>query len=168
MPRLSKSLCDVMNEQITNELSAAYRYLAMSARCASKNLNGTARWLRLQWEEELGHATKLIGYVIERGNEVDLKTIPAPDFEFQSLRAVFEKVLADEQAVTASINAIVDRAVEEKDHAAQVFLQWFVTEQVEEENAAQAVLETLNIVGDQGPSLLIVDRQLGQRGAAAT
>lgn len=163
MPKLSKPLCDALNEQIKNELSSAYNYLDISAQCASRNLRGAAHWLRKQWEEEIGHALKLVDYVIDRGDEVALKGIQASEFSFKSLTAVFEKVLNDERQVTASINGLYELTLREKDYAAQVFLQWFLAEQVEEEHSAQQILETLRIVGDQGTALLMVDRQLATR-----
>jgi ferritin len=166
MPKLTKSLSKALNEQIQNEISSAYLYLAMAAECSNRNLKGTANWLRVQWQEELTHATKMLDYVLERGNDVRLRAIPEPVFEFKSLTAVFEHVLEHEQAVSSAISALYGKAAEEQDFAAQAFLQWFVTEQVEEENSAQAVLDMLRIGGDQGTALLLVDRHLAQRGAA--
>jgi ferritin len=163
MPELSGPLCAALNEQIKHELQSAYAYLKMSAECATARLKGSAHWLRRQWEEELGHAMKLLEYVIERGSKVDLKSIEEPRFEFKSLTDVFEQVLRNEQKVTADINALYEQSVRERDYAAQAFLQWFVTEQVEEENNAQEILDTLRVVGDRGTALLMVDRQLAQR-----
>jgi len=165
MSKLTKSLSKALSEQIQNEFASAYLYLAMSAECSNRNLKGTASWLRLQWLEELGHATKMLDYALERGNAVRLRAIPEPGFEFTTLTAVFEHVLEHERSVSSAINALYAKAAEEKDFAAQAFLQWFVTEQVEEENSAQAVLDMLEIGGDQGAVLLMVDRHLGQRGA---
>lgn len=163
MPELSSTLCAALNQQIKNEFQSAYAYLKMSAECATGRLKGSAHWLRRQWEEELSHAMKLLEYVIERGNKVELKSIEEPQFEFKSLTAVFEQVLKNEQAVTAEINELYEQSVLERDYAAQAFLQWFVTEQVEEENSAQEILDTLRVAGDRGTALLMVDRQLAQR-----
>ena len=163
MPRLSKSLCDAINEQIGNEMSSAYLYLGLSTQCAARNLKGSAHWLKQQWNEELSHAMKLIDYVLERGNEITLKSIENPQVEFKSLTTLFQSVLENEQKVTASINALFQKASSEQDYAAQTFLQWYVTEQVEEENCARDVLETLKISGEEGPALLMVDRRLGRR-----
>jgi len=163
MPKLSKSLCDAMNVQVQNELASAYLYLAMSAGCAAQNLRGSAHWLKLQWEEEILHATKMLDYIIERGNDVRLETIPKPEFEFESLATVFEQVLSHEQSVTVAINELYALATADKDFAAQSFLQWFVTEQIEEENSAQDVLDMLKIGGDDGAGLLMVDQSLSQR-----
>jgi ferritin len=163
MPKLSKTLCDAINEQIKNELTSAYNYLALSNQCAARNLKGSAHWLRKQWEEEIGHAMKLVDYVIERGNQVDLREVAASTFKVESLKGVFEKVLADEQQVTRDIHGLYEKALADKDYAAQALLQWFVTEQVEEENSAQEIVDTLKVVGDQGTALLMIDRQLGAR-----
>jgi ferritin len=152
-----------MNAQIRDELLSAYGYLDLSAACAAEHLKGAALWLRKQWDEEVGHALKLIDYVVDRGNRVELLTLDPPRFEFTSLTAVFEKVLSDEQRVSAAIHALYAKAVAEEDFAAQVFLQWYVTEQVEEENSAQAIVDTLRLVGDKGTALLMVDRQLAAR-----
>jgi len=166
MPRLSDSLCDAINDQIAIEMSSAYYYLKLSTECAARNLHGSAHWLKQQWTEELGHATKLIDYVLERGNEVRLGSLDEPRYAYTSLTALFQSVLEHEQGVTASINALYQKATTEQDFAAQTFLQWYVTEQVEEENSAQDVVDTLRMVGDEGAALLMVDRQLGRRTGA--
>jgi len=167
MPQLSQKIRDALNEQINVELSSAYRYLAMSAHCDETNLKGAASWLRLQWQEELAHATKLIDYMAERGGGVSLKAIAEPPQQFGSLLDVFEKVLHDEQEVTAAIYRIYDAALEERDYAAQALMQWYVQEQVEEENNAQEVVSMLRLAGDSPSGLLLVDRSLAERTSAA-
>jgi ferritin len=164
MPKLSTPLSAAFNAQIQKEFASAYLYLEMAARCSAANLKGTAHWLRKQWDEEVGHATKMMDYAIGRGNEVHLESLPEPEFEYRSLTDVFEHVLRHEQEVTAAINDLYSRAAQEKDWAAQAFLQWYVNEQVEEENAARDILDLLRVGGDQGAVLLMIDRQLGQRG----
>jgi ferritin len=163
MPRLSQKITEALNEQINVELSSAYTYLAMSAYCQEQNLPGAASWLRLQWEEELAHATKLIDYVAERGGTVSLKAIEQPSGRFNSLLDVFRQVLKHEQEVTAAIYKIYDLAVSEKDYAAQTLLQWYVNEQVEEENTPAEIIRMLEMAGESGPGLLMVDRRLGER-----
>jgi ferritin len=164
MPKLSKTLCDAVDEQIRNELSSAYLYLSMSAECAAHSLKGSAHWLRKQWEEELTHGLKLLDYVIERGNRVDLRTLEQPGaFRYESLTQVFETVLHHEQAVTKAIYGLYERAVAEKDYPLQTFLQWFIGEQIEEENASQEILDMVRLAGDQGAALLVVDRRLAER-----
>lgn len=164
MPQLSQKIRDAFNEQINMELSSAYVYLGMSGYCAESNLPGAASWLRLQWEEELGHALKLMDYMVERGGGISLKPIAQPPATFRSLLDVFEQVLAHEQSVTAAIYRMYDLALQESDYAAQALLQWYVNEQVEEENAAADIVAMLRLAGESGSALLIVDRRLAERG----
>jgi ferritin len=162
---LSKKLQDAMNEQIKNELYSAYLYLSMSAYCEAANLPGFAHWMRMQAQEEEAHAMKFYDFIYERGGRVVLQAIDQPPVEFPSPLAVFEQTLEHEQKVTAMIHDLYTLAVEEKDYASQAFLQWFVTEQVEEEASATQILETLKMIGDKGHALIMLDRQLGRRGA---
>ena len=160
---LSKSLQDAINEQIRNEIQSAYLYLSMSAYCESANLPGAAHWLRQQWEEELGHAMKFSKYVNDRGGRVMLGAIEKPKVEWPGLLAVFQEVLSHEQKVTAMINNLYAVAVKENDYASQIVLQWFITEQIEEEKNATEIIEMLKMAGESGPPLMMVDRQLGAR-----
>jgi ferritin len=161
---LNQSLQDAMNEQIKNELYSAYFYLAMAAYFESKNFGGFARWMELQAQEEQSHAMKLYGFINERGGRVELQAIDQPPLDFESPLDVFEKVLAHEELVTSLINDLYALALAENDYASQAFLQWFVTEQVEEEANATKIVEQLKLVGDKGHALLMMDRALGQRG----
>ncbi len=163
MPKLSKKMSGALNDQINMELASAYIYLSMSTYCAEADLKGAANWLRIQWEEELEHATKLIDYIGERGGSVTLKAIAQPAGKFKSLLDVFEQVLAHEQKVTAAIHKLYDLAVTEKDPASQAFLQWYVNEQVEEENSPAEIISMLRLAGDTGPALLMIDRHLAER-----
>lgn len=162
---LSKTLQDAMNEQIKNELYSAYLYLSMSAYCEAANHPGFAHWMRMQAQEEEAHAMKFYDFIYERGGRVVLQAIDQPPVEFPSPLAVFEQTLEHEQKVTAMIHDLYTLAAEEKDYASQAFLQWFVTEQVEEEASASQILETLKMIGDKGHALLMLDRELGSRGA---
>jgi len=166
MPQLSPAITQEFNRQIQAEIESAYLYLAMSAYCDGENLQGAASWLRLQWQEELAHATKLIDYMSERGGGVALRAIPEPPATFGTLLDVFRRVFQHEQEVTASIYRIYDLAVAEKDYAAQALLQWYVGEQVEEENSAQEIVSMLELAGESGSGLLMVDRQLAGRARA--
>ena len=163
MPEISKKLYEALNGQIQKEVASAYLYLSMSSYCETINLKGAASWLRAQWEEELVHALKLVDYINSRGNKVVLKAIEAPQVEFKSLLDVFENVLAHEQKVSEAINQLYGLAVKEGDFAAQAFLQWFVSEQVEEEATAGEVVEMIRLAGDRGSAVLMVDRQLAGR-----
>lgn len=160
---LSKPLEDAVNEQINKELYSAYLYLSMSTYCESVNLAGFAHWMRVQAQEELGHAMKLFDYVNERGGRVVLKAIEQPPPVWKSPLEMFQEVLKHERKVTGLINQLHALAVKERDDAAQTELQWFVTEQVEEEENAGAVVAKLKTVGDQGAPLLALDKELGAR-----
>lgn len=160
---IGKKLQDAINNQIQAEMSSAHLYLAMSVESEEKNLKGFAHWLKLQYQEENSHAFKLIDYLLERGGSVKLQAIEAPASDFGSPVELFEKVLAHEIHISKLINKLYEVALEEKDYAAQIFLQWFITEQVEEEANASAVLERLKFVGDKGGSLLYIDKELGKR-----
>ncbi len=144
--------------------NSAYIYLAMSAYCESINMPGCARWLKVQWQEELEHSMKLFDYVYDRGGRVTLQAIDRPQADYASVKDVFTQVLAHEQKVTALINALFGVAVKENDYATQIEVQWFIKEQVEEEKHASEILDTLKIAGESGPSLIMLDRHLGSRG----
>jgi ferritin len=161
---LSKTVQDAMNEQVSNEFYSAYQYLAMAAYCESVNLPGFAQWMRTQSQEETEHAMKFYDFILDRNGRVVLQAIEGPVIEFDSPLEVFEQALEQEQKVTAMINDLYGLAVKESDYASQAFLQWFVTEQVEEEKNAGDVAETLKMVGDKSEMLFLLDRELGQRG----
>jgi ferritin len=160
---MSKTVQDALNQQINNELSASYEYLAMSAWCEGQALQGAAKWLRLQSQEEYGHAMKLYDFVLARGGQVDLKALSAPTQTYKSLHDVFDKVLSQEQQVTQQIDTLYDLAFREKAYAATVELQWFLTEQVEEEKSSREIVSKLKLIGHDVPSVLDLDRELGAR-----
>ncbi len=162
---LSKNLQDAINEQMKHEIESAYLYLAMSAYCESKTLPGMATWLRIQWQEELGHAMRLFGFVNSRGGRAILKAIDQPPTDYDSPHEIFKLVLKHEQQVTGMINKLYETAMKEGDYATQVELQWFITEQVEEEKNAMDILHLLEMAGESGISLMMLDRQLGARAA---
>jgi len=161
---LSKTMQDAINDQIQKEYHSSYLYLAMAASCEASNLPGAAQWMRVQSQEELAHALKLYDHVVDRGGRVTLQAIPQPPAEYKSALDVFEKVLAHEQLVTAAIHKLYALALKENDYPAQIMLQWFVTEQVEEEKSATEVVEQLKAVGESKTSLMLLDRHLGKRG----
>jgi ferritin len=158
-PRIEEAL----NRQINAELYSSYLYLSMSAYCDSQNLAGMANWMRIQAQEENTHAMKFFDFVNERDGRVLLTQIDAPKTEWTSPLDVFEETLAHEQKVTGLINGLVDLALEEKDHASNTFLQWFVTEQVEEEATAKTILDKLRLIGENPVALYMLDGELGQR-----
>jgi ferritin len=160
---MSQVVLDALNQQINNELGASYEYLAMSAWCEGQTLQGSAKWLRLQAQEEYSHAMKLYDFVLARGGQVELKALPAPTQSFKSLHDVFDKVLRQEQQVSQQIDALYDLAFKEKAYAATVELQWFLTEQVEEEKSSREILAKLKLIGHDVPSVMDLDRELGAR-----
>ena len=164
---MSQVVWDALNQQIANEIGASYEYLAMSAWCETQVLHGSAMWLRLQSQEESGHAMKLYDFVIARGGVIDLKAMPAPSQKYGSLLDVFEKVLKQEQHVSQQIDALYELAFKEKAYSATVELQWFITEQVEEEKSAREILAKLKMIGDDISSLLDLDADLGSRSTVA-
>jgi ferritin len=161
---LSKKMQDALNEQIKEELASAYIYLSMAAYCESINLPGFAAWMEAQSGEVMEHAMKFYGYIHDRGGRVTLHALEQPPTEFGGPTDVFEKTLAHEQYITGRIHKLYGMAAEEKDYASLGILQWFVDEQVEEEKSATAILEVLKMIGDKGQGLIILDRQLAQRG----
>ena len=160
---LSEKMEEALNDQINAELYSAYLYLSMSAYFDATNLKGFANWMRVQNQEETMHAMKLFSYVAEKGGTVTLQPIDGPQTEWESPLAVFEATFEHEQKVTGLINALVDTALEEHDHATNIVLQWFVTEQVEEEASADEVLQQLKLMGDAPGGLFMLDRELGAR-----
>lgn len=160
---LSKNMLSEINDQIKHEMFSSYLYLAMSAHFEDNNLSGFAHWMRLQAEEELEHAMKFYDYLVDRGGKITLQAIDQPPVEFGTPQEIFEQTLEHEQFITARINTLYALAVKESDFASQVFLNWFVTEQVEEEKNASGILDTLKLVGDRGTMIYQLDRQLGKR-----
>jgi ferritin len=157
---------DAINEQVRDELYSAYLYLSMAAYFEATSLPGFAAWMRAQSQEEVTHAMKFFDFVNERGGRVELHAIEQPPVEFESPRDVFEATYEHEQKVTGLIHDLYKLALEENDYAAQVMLHWFIDEQVEEEDGVSQILDTLKRIGDKDQGLIMLDRELGQRGAA--
>jgi len=160
---LNQVMQDAINEQINNELYAMYSYLSMSAWCEHQQFTGCAHWMRLQSDEERIHALRLHDFLLARNCRVILKPIAQPDIDFESVSAVFEQALAQEQGVTSQINALYELAFNEKAFAALVELEWFITEQVEEEKVAREIVHKFNLIKDDPASLLDLDRELKER-----
>ena len=160
---LTEKMQKALNGQMIAELYSSYLYLSMHAYFKSVNLDGFANWMYYQTQEELTHAMKLYDFICQRGGRVQLAQIEAPPGEWNSPLAVFEATLAHEQKVTGLINDLVEVAHEERDHATQIFLQWFVSEQVEEEESVGGVLEQLKLMGEAQGGLFMIDRELAKR-----
>ncbi|MDD3593888.1 MAG: ferritin [Candidatus Gastranaerophilales bacterium] len=160
---LTKRIEDALNQQINKEFYSAYLYLSMSAYCASIGLEGFANWMKVQYEEEVFHTMKIYNYLLDRKGKVILETIEKPDNEWINVIELFENVLKHEQFVTQSINHLMDIAIEEKDHATVSFLKWFVDEQVEEEVAAEAIIDKLKLIKGEGNGIFMIDKDLAAR-----
>ncbi len=160
---ISKKMQQAISDQITAEFYSSYLYLAMSAWCEAQNFKGFARWMRLQSEEEKEHAFKLFDYLVNRGGRVMLGALEAPPGDFDSVQDVFEKTLAHEKGVTARIHKLNETAMQEKDYATSTHLQWFITEQVEEEASADEILNQIKMVEGRPGSLFYIDRHVGKR-----
>ena len=164
---ITKKMEKAINEQIGRELFSAYLYLGMSAQAASLGYKGTSKWFRVQFTEEQGHALKFYDYLISRGAAVDLAAIEKPKIGFKTLLELFGATLTHEQYITKSLNDLMGLAVTEKDYATQSLLQWYINEQVEEEANDNEIMTMLNMAGASAGTLLMVDKQLGKRGAAS-
>jgi ferritin len=160
---MDAKLKEAMNEQIRNEFYSAYMYLAMAAYCESVNLPGFSHWLKVQAREEQDHGMKIFSFLIDTGVRVKLLAIDQPPAEFESATDVFEQVLKHEKKITALINKLYNLAVEANDTASMVMLQWFVTEQVEEEKNAARILSMLKMVRPDSAGMIMLDRELGKR-----
>ena len=160
---LSKTMEDALNRQINRELYSSYLYLGMSAWFETQTLKGFAGWMLAQSGEERNHAMKIYDYVVARQGTVRLEAIEAPKAKWSSAGKIFEEVYAHEQKVTGMIDALVELAVREKDHATFEMLQWFVKEQVEEEANAATICEKIKTVGDVPGHLFMLDHELGKR-----
>jgi len=160
---LGRKIEEALNRQLNAELFSAYLYLSMSAYFSSVNLPGCANWMRIQRLEEISHGMKFYDYVISRGGRVLLTAIEAPPTEWDSPLDAFDAVCRHERKVTGLIHGLVDLAIEEKDHATNSFLGWFVDEQVEEEESADEVLQKMRRIADTPGGLFMVDSELAQR-----
>ncbi len=160
---LNKKLEEALNAQINAEFWSAYLYLSMSAGMSSIGLPGTANWFAIQFKEEQDHAMKLFNYVLSRGGKVCLKPIEEVETNWDCPVKAYNKTLEHEQKVTAMINSLYKLATEENDYATQSMLKWFIDEQVEEEENAQAIIDTLKLIGDNGYGMYQLDKELAAR-----
>lgn len=160
---LTPTIQGAINAQINNELTASYSYLAMSAYCARQNFWGSSTWLRIQSQEEYSHAMKLLDFMLDRNALVTLKSLGEPRGEFKSILDIFESAMNQEQEVSRQIEALYELAFQEKSFAALSELQWFLTEQVEEEKTCREILAKLTMVHEDPAAMLDLDRELGSR-----
>lgn len=160
---LGDKVQNALNGHVGAEFYSAHLYLAMSAYFESIDLPGAANWMRVQYQEELTHALKIFDYVIERDGRATVKTIDAPPAEWKSALDVFEAAYKHEQQVSARVGELTELARSEKDHATEVFLQWFVNEQVEEEASVKAIVQQFRMIGESKDGIFLIDRELGTR-----
>lgn len=163
---LSEKMSTAINEQINKEMYSAYLYMSMSSYSNTLGLKGFANWFMVQYHEEMMHAMKMYEYLHRHGAPVRLMKIDEPPAEFESALDMFEKTLAHELTVTRSINELMDLAIAQKDHATQIFLQWYVTEQVEEEENDNEIIAQLKMIGNSPQGLMMLNRELTARSAS--
>lgn len=160
---IKAEMAAALNEQVNREMYSAYLYMSMSGHAAKIGLKGFANWFMVQYHEEMFHAMKLYEYIQRQGEDVQLKAIAEPPSTFESTLDMFTQTLTHEQYITQSINDLMDLAVSLKDHATQIFLEWYVTEQIEEEENDNDIILQLKIIGDNPHALLMLDRELTAR-----
>jgi len=160
---ISKDLQEALIEQLNKEYHSAYIYLGMSAYCSKEGFNGAANWFLIQYQEEVAHGMKLFKYLEDQNVHIQLPAIEKVKVDFKSLLDVFKKSLAHEQFMTKNLNNLSDLAMKDKDHATYNLLQWYVTEQVEEEATVSAIIDHIKLVGDNGYGLYTIDKELAGR-----
>jgi ferritin len=160
---ISKKMVGTINKQINAELYSSYLYLSMSAYSTLIGLAGAANWFYVQSKEEMTHALKMFNYINDQGEHVELKAIDGPATSFKSLEHMFAETLKHEKVVTSLINNIVSQAKKENDHATEIFYQWFVTEQIEEEKNASEILAKVKLAGNNSGGLFMIDNELKAR-----
>ena len=160
---LNKKMAQALNEQINKEMFSAYLYMSMSSYAAETGLKGFANWFMAQYHEEMFHAMKIYEYLQMQGEMVKLEAIAKPPHRFKNALDMFTQTLAHEQYITQSINDLMELAISKKDHATQIFLQWYVTEQVEEEDNDNEIIAQLKLIGDNPQGLMLLDRELRTR-----
>ncbi len=160
---ISSAMTKALNRQLNAELYSSYLYLAMSSYASFKGLKGAASWFFVQVKEELFHVQKMYDYIESQGAQVILEAVEKPPTEFGSVVELFTAVYEHEKKVTGLINTLMGQAVEENDHATQTYLQWFITEQIEEEQSCQEIIDRLKLAGETGPGLFMIDTELSAR-----
>ena len=163
---ISKKMLDSLNNHLNEEVYSSYLYLSMASYFEEKNLKGFANWFRIQTQEEHMHGMKFFDFILQKGGKVTLAQISAPKVEWGSIFEVFADTLKHEQKITGLINKLVEVAMQEKDFATNNFLQWFVTEQVEEEANVEEIIQKIEMIGDNKSGLYMLDNELGARVAA--
>ncbi|MCL6414667.1 ferritin [Aestuariirhabdus sp. Z084] len=164
---LSPAIEQKLNDHLNLEFASAHLYLSMSAYFESQNLSGLARWMFVQYQEEIGHTMKFFKFINDRDGRVELSDVPKPEHQWEGPLDVFKSTLSHERMISNAINGLVRSALEANDYATHSFLQWFVNEQVEEEATAAGILGKLELLGDSRQGLYLLDQELGQRSVTA-
>lgn len=160
---ITQTIANALNTQVSREFYSAYFYLSMSAHSDTLGLKGFASWFMAKYNEELLHAMKIYQYILNQSAQVKLLPIDQPPSMFDGPLAMYEATLAHEQQVTKNINDLIDLAMSERDHATQIFLHWFITEQIEEEATVSEIIAKIKLVGGRGDGLFMIDNQVGQK-----
>lgn len=160
---LSKTVCNALNKHMNTELFSAYLYLNMAAAANEMGFKGSANWFNVQYQEEMVHFMKFYNYINSQGAQAVVDKMPKPASSFSSLLNFFDETLKHEKYITKCINELTELAVKEKDHATQIFLHWFITEQIEEEENDREIIGKLKMIGDNGYGQLMLDTELGTR-----
>ncbi len=160
---LKPEVANTLNTQITFEFESAYIYLAMSLRCKTLGLDGAATWFNVQYQEEMSHVDKFCNYMNMQGADIELGAIGKPENKYKDLNEMFAATLKHEQTITSCIHNLVQVARDNKDYSTEVFLQWYVIEQVEEESNVSTIIDKLNMIGSNGSSLYMIDKELSER-----
>ena len=160
---ISNAINEILNEQINKEFYSGYLYLSMSAHLKELGLSGFASWTRLQAKEEVEHGLKIFDYIIDNDSFVTLRQIRTPDFEFQGVTSIFNRILEHEQCITSSVMEIAQKSEEEHDRTTLNFIEWFIAEQNEEEEAVKNIIKRLELFGDDKVALYLMDKELGER-----
>ncbi|MCB9207456.1 MAG: ferritin [Ignavibacteriales bacterium] len=163
---VSKKIEDALNDQLNKEMFSSYLYLSMAAYFDNINLGGMSKWMKMQSEEEYLHSMKFYDFILRLGGKVKLGAMEAPQTKWKAPKDVFEDSLKHEQFISKSIHKLMDLAIEESHHPTKSFLQWFVDEQVEEEDNVQQIVENFNLIADDKSGLFMLDRELGARTTA--
>lgn len=160
---ISNTINEILNEQINKEFYSGYLYLSMSAHLKELGLNGFASWTKLQAKEEVEHGLKIFDYIINQDSFVTLKQIKTPDFEFQGIISIFNRILEHEKCITSAVMTVAEKAEEENDRSTLNFMEWFIAEQIEEEEAVKNIIKRLELFGDDKVALYLMDKELGER-----
>jgi ferritin len=160
---ISSIINEILNEQINKEFYSGYLYLSMSAHLKELGLNGFSSWTKIQAKEEVEHGLKIFDYLINCNSFVTLKQIKTPDFEFRGVTSIFERIYEHEKSITSSIMSVAKKAEEECDRTTLNFVDWFIEEQIEEEDAVQNIIKRLELFGDNKVALYLMDKELGER-----